>query len=111
MPSKISVLYSRKSPPEPSPRQIRNVAVLIAPPARPAPPALPAPFLLVLFNHFLELSRHVRNRLPRHRHLPVGAFANDDVECPKRADFVGVILAEVGAPAFLPLEPGARDRF
>src|SRR4029450_515782 len=123
MPSEISVLYSRKSPPEPSPRQIRNVALLISftsrgptpldPPAFPALPALP-PLprqpLPLLLNPLLELGRHVRNRLACHRHLPVGPLANDDVERAKRADFVGVVLAEVSAPAFLSLEPGERNR-
>ena len=66
MPSEISVLYSRKSPPEPSPRQIRNVALLISFTSRgptpreltlmPFPPLLPFPPNSYLFSSITFLS-------------------------------------------------------
>src|SRR5438094_5877460 len=98
MPSVISVVYSRKSPPLPSPRQIRNVALPMRPP------------LGVLIDDPLQLGRHLRNRLTRDRHLATATLPDDEVQPTPALDFAGTVFAKMRAPALFSLEARARDR-
>src|SRR5262245_50335571 len=67
------------------------------------------PPLLILLDDLLELSRHRRNRLARELHRAVCAFPNDEVERAELGRLLRVVLAEVGAAAFLALDGDGRD--
>src|SRR5262245_36534839 len=65
--------------------------------------------LLLLLDHLLQRRRHCTDRLADELHAAIGGLPNDDVEFAAGRILLGIVLAKVAAPAFLPLDGGPGD--
>src|SRR4051812_19624999 len=97
IPSETSVGYSTNFPCVPSPRQTLKVAFAMV--------------LLHLLDNRFQLRRDRLEGLVADLHLSVVALERHYIELREVLNLVGMVLAEMSATAFLPLDRGARDGF
>src|SRR5439155_2279777 len=60
--------------------------------------------LHLLLDQRAQLGRHLRQRLPRDRRLPIGANTHRDIESPPISARFRIVVASVGTSALLALD-------